>query len=118
MRIVGAFVATDLVGLATWTHWTWNNVMWLADIRVAHASRRSGIGSALMSYLKREASAMRLRGIRVETQVTNFPAIQFYRQHGFEPSGLDDHLYSNRDLETQDVALFLFWERERGFPVG
>jgi GNAT superfamily N-acetyltransferase len=111
MRFIGAFAGSELVGLATWTHSNWNNTVWLADIRVKRARLRLGVGSQLMAGVKREAVKTRVRGIRVETQITNYPAIQFYRWHGFAPSGLDDHLYSNRDLANQEVALFLFWER-------
>jgi GNAT superfamily N-acetyltransferase len=111
MRFIGAFDGSDLIGLATWTHSAWNNTIWLADIRVDRKRRRSGTGSVLLSCVQTETVKARVRGIRVETQITNYPAIQFYRRHGFIPCGLDDHLYSNRDLTTQEVALFLFWER-------
>jgi ribosomal protein S18 acetylase RimI-like enzyme len=111
MRFIGAFDGPDLIGLATWTHSAWNSSIWLADIRVKRERRRSGAGSALLSCVKTETTKARFRGIRVETQITNYPAIQFYRRHGFIPCGLDDHLYSNRDLAIQEVALFLFWER-------
>jgi ribosomal protein S18 acetylase RimI-like enzyme len=111
MRFIGAFDANRLVGLVTWTHYKWNNTFWLADIRVRNDRKRSGAGSQLMKSLQREASRSHARGIRLETQINNYPAIRFYRKHGFEPCGLDDHLYSNEDLAKQDVALFLFWER-------
>ncbi|MBV9281740.1 MAG: GNAT family N-acetyltransferase, partial [Chloroflexi bacterium] len=51
-------------------------------------------------------------GIAVETQINNYPAVSFYRKHGFEISGFNDHLYSNDDLARQDVALFLFREAD------
>jgi GNAT superfamily N-acetyltransferase len=111
MRFLGAFHESHLIGLATWTHSKWNNTLWLADIRIRADSRRSGAGSHLIQCVQREASKTRARGIRLETQIANYPAIQFYRKHGFTPCGLDDHLYSNQDLEQQDIALFLFWER-------
>jgi ribosomal protein S18 acetylase RimI-like enzyme len=111
MRFIGAFDSNRLVGLATWTHSRWNNTLWLADIRVKSDRKRTGAGSRLMKWLQEEATKAGARGIRLETQITNYPAIRFYRKHGFEPSGLDDHLYSNEDLAKQEVALFLFWER-------
>lgn len=111
MRFIGAFDGSELLGLATWTHFGWNDSLWLADIRVRRDRHRKGVGTQLMREVKTQADKLRVRGIRVETQVTNYPAIQFYRGHGFVPSGLDDHLYSNRDLTNQEVALFLFWER-------
>jgi ribosomal protein S18 acetylase RimI-like enzyme len=110
-RFVGAFAGHELVGLATWLHYAWNRSLWLADIRVREAVRRSGAGSALVDWLKGETGRSRARGIRVETQTTNVPAIRFYRKHGFEISGFDDHLYENADYERQEIALFLFWER-------
>ncbi len=111
MRFIGAFDGSDLVGLATWTHSSWNTIIWLADIRVKRDLHRQGIGACLMQAVKDEARKLGTRGIRVETQVTNYPAIQFYRRHGFVPAGLDDHLYSNLDSANQEEALFLFWER-------
>lgn len=111
MRFLGAFQSLELVGLATWTRSKWNNTIWLADIRVKSDRQRLGAGSHLMKRVQHEASKAHARGIRLETQITNYPAIQFYRKHGFEPTGLDDHLYSNQDMDKQDVALFLFWER-------
>jgi ribosomal protein S18 acetylase RimI-like enzyme len=111
IRFIGAFDGSDSVGLATWTHSKWNDTVWLADIRVKQDRIRQGVGSYLMTAVKAEAVGARVRGIRVETQITNYPAIQFYRRHGFVPSGLDDHLYSNQDPAQLEVALFLFWER-------
>jgi ribosomal protein S18 acetylase RimI-like enzyme len=111
IRFIGAFDGSGPVGLATWTHSKWNDTVWLADIRVKQDRIRQGVGSYLMTAVKAEAVGARVRGIRVETQITNYPAIQFYRRHGFVPSGLDDHLYSNQDPAQLEVALFLFWER-------
>jgi ribosomal protein S18 acetylase RimI-like enzyme len=111
LRFIGAFDGSTCIGLATWTHTAWNSTVWLADIRVRRERQRSGTGSLLLSSVKSETAEARLRGIRVETQNTNHPAIQFYRRHGFVLCGLDDHLYSNQDLAMQEVALFLFWER-------
>jgi ribosomal protein S18 acetylase RimI-like enzyme len=111
MKFAGAFDATTLLGLVTWSHSRWNDTLWLADIRVRPERRRSGAGSHLVRRVQAEAAAVSTRGIRLETQITNYPAIKFYRKHGFIPAGVDDHLYSNRDLEKQEVALFMFWER-------
>jgi ribosomal protein S18 acetylase RimI-like enzyme len=111
MRFTGAFDSESLLGLATWSHSRWNNTLWLADIRVRSDRRHAGTGSHLIRRIQSEASALNTRGIRLETQISNYPAIQFYRKHGFVPAGVDDHLYSNRDLEKQEIALFMFWER-------
>jgi ribosomal protein S18 acetylase RimI-like enzyme len=106
----GAFVAGEARGLITWQLLRWNNTLWLLDIRTDEQVRRRGIGSALLEYLKSVAKENRARGISVETQINNYPAVCFYRKHGFGIAGFHDHLYTNHDLATQDVALFLFWE--------
>jgi ribosomal protein S18 acetylase RimI-like enzyme len=49
----------------------------------------------------------------VETQSTNYPALSFYRKHGFRVAGFNDRLYTDDDLEDGEVALFLFWQRTR-----
>jgi ribosomal protein S18 acetylase RimI-like enzyme len=45
--------------------------------------------------------------MRVETQNTNVPAIRFYRSLGFHLEGIDVSFYSNDDLTSGEVALFL-----------
>jgi ribosomal protein S18 acetylase RimI-like enzyme len=112
LRFLGAYRGPELVGLATWTATDWNNALWLVDIRVHTDHRRHGIGSILIQSLQQEAAEAGRRGIRVETQTTNETAIRFYLKHGFEVSGFDDHLYTNRDLERGEVGLFLFWQVE------
>jgi len=84
--------------------------MWLLDIRVREDVRRRGVGASLLGHLQQVAGRQRLRGILVETQSNNFPAVRFYQKQGFELVGFNDHLYTNDDTGRDDVALFLFWE--------
>jgi ribosomal protein S18 acetylase RimI-like enzyme len=109
-RFIGASLRGQIASLLTYAESTWNNTFWLVDIRVRGEARRTGLGSALLGELKGRARREGVRGISVETQINNVPAINFYRKHGFEISGFNDHYYENDDLERQDVALFLFWE--------
>ncbi|HEX6507570.1 MAG TPA: GNAT family N-acetyltransferase [Chloroflexota bacterium] len=110
VRFAGAFADERLVGLATWATQEWNNCLWLVDIRVRGNTQRGGAGTRLIEMVKDEARRTTARGIRVETQTTNMPAIRFYLACGFRITGFDDHLYSNRDLDEQEIGLFLFWE--------
>lgn len=110
LHFIAAQNGDDVVGLLTWQKVEWNDTLWLIDIRTRKESRRRGVGGVMLERLKREARDLRVRGISVETQINNCPAIRFYRRHGFGISGFNDHLYTNRDVEKQDVALFLFWE--------
>jgi len=79
-------------------------------VRVVAAMRRRGVGSRVLRELQARSASVDARGIFVETQLTNHPAISFYLRHGFGISGFNDHLYTNRDLDDQDIALFLFKE--------
>jgi ribosomal protein S18 acetylase RimI-like enzyme len=110
LKFIAARKDGGVAGLLTWQKVGWNNTVWLLDIRARKEVRRSGVGSALVARLKDETLRLRARGIFVETQVNNYPAIRFYRRHAFVISGFNTHLYTNDDLEKQDVALFLFWE--------
>jgi ribosomal protein S18 acetylase RimI-like enzyme len=114
-RFIGASLHGHTAGLLTYAETTWNNTLWLVDIRVRDDARRGGVGTALLEALKQRAHQEGVRGISVETQINNVPAINFYRKHGFEISGFNDHYYENDDLERQDVALFLFWESPSRF---
>ncbi len=108
LRFVAAWSGEQFAGLLTWSELRWNKSVWLVDIR-ARETRR-GVGSALLGWLQAQARIIGVRGISVETQITNYPAVQFYLKHGFRVAGFHDHLYSNDDLADQDVALYLFWE--------
>lgn len=112
---LAADVAAKVAGILTWRPLPWNNTLWLVDIRVREEMRGQGIGATLIRRLQAVAVERGARGINVETQINNAPAIKFYRRLNFEIVGFNDHFYTNVDLETQDVALFLFWEqRTRG----
>jgi ribosomal protein S18 acetylase RimI-like enzyme len=109
-HFIGALDGERCVGLLTWREQFWNGTLWLIDIRTREDARRQGAGSALIQRLQEIARNSRVRGITVETQITNYAAISFYRKHGFECAGFHDHFYGNDDIEKQDVAIFLFWE--------
>lgn len=76
----------------------------MEDIVVSGAHRGRGIASLLMRDVERRARAAGARVLWLETQNTNFPAIQFYRKVGFRLCGMDDTLY---DIPfNTEVALF------------
>ncbi|HCG03357.1 MAG TPA: hypothetical protein DEV93_22820 [Chloroflexi bacterium] len=110
VRFLAASRGLEPEGLLTYCQVDWNDTLWLLDIRVSESERRSGLGSGLLRELQTIARQKRVRGISVETQINNVPAIHLYRRCGFRVSGFNDHLYENDDAERQDVAVFLFWE--------
>lgn len=108
LRFLGAEMDGQVCGVATWREVNWNFTLWLVDLRVERERRRHGVGAAMMAWLRQEAVRRRLRGITVETQTANAPAVSFYRAQGFTIAGFHEALYSNRDVESGEVALFLF----------
>jgi ribosomal protein S18 acetylase RimI-like enzyme len=107
---VGAYVDGAPCGLLTWKESLWNSTLWLVDIRVQQDRRRQGIGSALMQWLQNTARERGVRGIALETQASNVPAIRFYQSHGFRIAGFHDRLYTNDTFSADSLAIFLFWE--------
>lgn len=80
------------------------------NIAVDRASRGQGIGYRLMKRVVEWGRRRGLRAIILETQTNNWLACRFYQRFGFQLSGIDDHYYSNRDVEKRDVALFWTYE--------
>ena len=74
---------------------------WITDLVVDVASRRRGIGSALLNAAQDWASSRSDRDIFLEMSSKNYPAIRLALKYGFEFCGYNDHYYV-----TKDVALF------------
>ncbi len=89
---------------------TWRNTALIWNLYVDRAHRGQGLGSNLIKRAIQWAADRKLRAIWLETQTNNWPACKFYRQHGFQLCGIDDHFYSNDDIGVKEVALF--WWRE------
>jgi len=83
----------------------WNNVLRIWDLYVSGEQKRKGVGTKLLNLAKKRASEINARAIVLETQTSNFPAIQFYRKNGFELNGFDKICYSNNDINTKDLRL-------------
>lgn len=88
----------------------WRGVLKGWNLLVDEEHRRRGIGAVLMDKAQGFAVENRCRAISVEAQATNWPALSFYTKMGFRICGVDDHFYTNRDLERKEVALFLYRE--------
>lgn len=74
---------------------------WLRDLVVGRPHRRSGIGSSLLQETIRWSTEQELRFLTVELQSKNYPAIRFYKKHGFSFCGYNEYYYP-----SQDIALF------------
>ncbi|MBV8328738.1 GNAT family N-acetyltransferase [Chryseobacterium sp.] len=99
----GAYIQDELIGWIIGEHRTWNNSFYIENILIHEKYRRQGIGIQLIKNSIREARRLRCRVIELETQNTNYPAIQFYRRMGFNITGLNTRLYDSPD----EIAVFM-----------
>lgn len=99
----GAFVDEELAGWIICEHRTRNNSLYIENILIDEKHRRQGIGIMLIKSAIKEARRLNCRVIELETQNTNYPAIQFYRRMGFNITGLNTRLYNNSD----EIAFFM-----------
>jgi ribosomal protein S18 acetylase RimI-like enzyme len=91
----------------------WRNTALISNLYVDQKFRGRAIGTELINRALHWAKEKNVRAIWLETQSNNYPACQFYRSRGFELCGIDDHFYSNEDIEMKEVALFWWREIER-----
>lgn len=102
-----AYDDNEIVGMAIAEPRAWNRSLWVWEVLVKESLRRRGIGRQLMDALAAKAKAARLRVLVCETQNTNVPAIRFYRRVGFELDGIDLSYYTNEDVTSGEVAIFM-----------
>ncbi|WP_223606023.1 GNAT family N-acetyltransferase [Chryseobacterium sp. OSA05B] len=99
----GVFEDGELMGWIICERRTWNNSFYIENILISEKFRRSGAGAQLIKRAVREARHLNCRIIELETQNTNYPAIQFYRRMGFSITGLNTRLYDN----PEETAVFM-----------
>lgn len=99
----GAFDDNNLQGWIICEHRTWNNSLYIENILINEKYRRQGLGIMLIKSAIKEARKLNCRIIELETQNTNYPAIQFYRRMGFNITGVNTRLYDN----SEEIALFM-----------
>lgn len=108
---LGARADDQWVGMAVVEAVQWNRTLWVHEFHVAPGYHGQGIGRRMMVELIKRGRAAGLRMVTCETQNTNTPAIQFYRQLGFTIEGIDLSLYQGvADVDEQtfnEVALFM-----------
>lgn len=78
----------------------------ITNVAVAEAFRRKGVGSLLMTELKKRAVEQEIGRIILEVRVSNAPAIGLYEQLGFCKVGTRKGFYS---FPTEDADIMI-WE--------
>ncbi len=90
-----------LVGYATLIKRALQSTVWINDLIVTKAARRTGVGSALLKSAAQWGHDQQLKWLIVEVQTKNYPAISFCQKHGMAFCGFNDRYFAN-----QDIALF------------
>ncbi len=104
---LGGYIDEQLIALAIAEPHEWNKSLWVWEFHVAPAQHGRGLGRQLMEALAHKARTAGLRTMVCETQTTNVPAIRFYRSVGFALEGVDVSYYTNTDIQTGEVAVFM-----------
>ena len=96
-RIVGVLIAEKR---------DWNNSAYIEKLQIADEFKRNGIGSKLINEFAHMTAKIGYRIIHLETQNTNYPAIQFYKKNGFIITGMDMKLYDGEE-NKDEVAIYM-----------
>lgn len=103
----GAYQDQTLVGIIICNEINWNKSLWIENIRVSIDYRGMGIGKALIDHVITLATLKHYRLIGLETQNTNYPAIEFYQKNNFVIEGVDFSHYPSREGQVGDTAVFM-----------
>lgn len=109
--VYGAFEQNEFVGFVELNK-EWNQRLRITNIFVKEEKRHDGIGTILMKHAKAYAASQNMRGIVLETQSYNVPAIRFYQKHGFLFLGCDLSAFSNEDVKRQEIRLEMCYQME------
>src|SRR5690554_3960672 len=104
---LGVFLNHQLIAVVICEPSHWNKTLNIWHFQVREKNRRMKIGKLLMERVIELARSAGLRAVVLETQNTNVPAIDFYKNCGFELDGIDLSYYSNSDVDDGEVAFFM-----------
>ncbi len=84
----------------------WRSVAHIQEMIVGRQFRRYGIGSLLLCCASDWARKQKCWAIMLETQNTNYPAIQFYLRNNLEIWSINRHFYPP-GVYAHEVAIFM-----------
>ncbi|MCC7264528.1 MAG: GNAT family N-acetyltransferase [Candidatus Latescibacteria bacterium] len=105
-QILVAELGRKVVGFTALKFEAWNRQVVVHHLYVAPPHRGCGAGRRLLDEALEFARMAGARGLWLETQNTNYPAIRFYLRTGFRLCGLDDSLYDPAGQGQGEVGLF------------
>jgi streptothricin acetyltransferase len=92
------------------TSLNWNGYLYIDNLLVGEGHRGQGVGSALLHHVQERCRMLGLPGVMLETQNTNWPACRLYEKCGFRLGGFDALLYKAIDPDSDEIALFWYWQ--------
>ncbi len=93
------------VGQITLCRW-WNHFICVDRLDVTPNYRRKGIGTLLLQTAREWAKDQGCRGLYLETQDTNVPAMRLYEKNGFTLCGIDTMFYYNSPHRGETAAFY------------
>ena len=75
-------------------------------IAVQPSRQRQGVGHQLLAHFEEQARAHNLRALTLEVRESNQAAINFYRNRGFQQTGLRKNYYRTSSLGREDALIF------------
>jgi ribosomal protein S18 acetylase RimI-like enzyme len=99
-------VGSELAGFMTVKFESWNRRTWITHLYMEPKFRGIGIGKSLVGEALDYARSIDARGVWLETQNFNYPAIQFYKKLGFRFCGFDRSLYDPTVVPGETAIYF------------
>jgi GNAT superfamily N-acetyltransferase len=85
---------------------SWNRRAWISHLYVLPGYKKRGVGKYFVQRAREFAVGIGARGLWLETQNYNYPAIQFYLAHGFSFRGFDSDLYDPAVVPGETALYF------------
>lgn len=95
-----------VVGIMDVEEREWNSTAWVWNLMLDEEVRSRGLGNRLVQRAVAWAKKRGLRAVMLETQTNNVPACRFYARMGFQLVGINEVLYTNNDVQNNEVAIF------------
>ncbi len=102
----GAFHQGEMIGWVICDFRAWNNSLFIEHILVSESYRGQNIGKMLIKAVNRKARELNCRIVGLETQNTNYSAIQFCLKCGFMFTGINTKQYA----DSAETAVFMSFD--------
>jgi hypothetical protein len=109
-QIFGFEDNNKIIGWLTIGKEGWTNRLRVYEILIQEDCRNRGYGKTLIEKAKEVAREKNCYAVILETQTSNYNAIEFYKSCGFKLFGCDLNCYHNNDIERDEVRTEMVYE--------